>query len=496
VTGTQERGAEERIGRPMSDSRPLSEELDWRGGLGPVRATRIGLQLLAVLDSAHRSGIVHGDISPSRVLLRSDGEVVLSGFGQVGTEPSRQVTDAAYASPEQARRTGACTASDMWALGAVLFAMVEGRPPHQDRITPEETLRAVREEPVPPPPHAGPLVQVIHGLLRDDPKERLTAPVVRQALERILNEGEPVAIRAAPRLPWLRSTYEAWFPSARGGGRHDGRLDGRRGGPLAVAVATLVLGTAVSVVALATTSGLTGRGDDRASDVSPSAPPAGGAAPSLPREDPPPSAPDTPDPPPSSASGKPTPSSPPAAGGGGGGGSYPGPDDPPPGYYRYTSEAGGFTIDLPKGWKRVESGSRFHIKFAAEGDDRNLIVTFGKGPEQDPVEGWKRLVPTIEKLYPGFQRIDGIRRVDYRGWKAADMEWSTAVGKDRLRTLGRGFLVGGGRGFSIRWTTPAHDWNASENKQALRIFLSSFEQTGGSGTSTGGSGTSKDTKGS
>jgi len=472
----------------MSDSRPLSTELDWRGGLDPVRATRIGLQLLAVLDSAHRAGIVHGDISPARVLMRSDGEVVLSGFGQVGTEPSRQVTDPAYASPEQARGTGACAASDMWALGAVLFAMVEGRPPHRGRASPEETLRVIREEPVPPPPHAGPLVQVIHGLLRDDPRERLTAPVVRRALERILNEGEPVPMRAAPRLPWLRTTYEAWFPSTRrgggsggaggGAGGGGGRHGSRRVGPLALALATLVLGTAVSVVALATTSGQ--GGGDRASDASPSAPPAGGAAPSLPREDPPPSAPDTPGPPGSSASEQPPPSSsssPPAAGGGGGGGAYPGPDDPPPpGYYRYTSETGGFSIDLPEGWKRVESGSRFHIKFAAKGDDRNLVVTFGKGPEEDPVEGWRRLIPTIEKLYPGFQRIDDIRRVDYRDWKAADMEWSTAVGSDRLRTFGRGFLVGGGRGFSIRWTTPAHDWNAKENKQALGIFLSSFEK--------------------
>ncbi|MGW2325341.1 protein kinase domain-containing protein [Streptomyces sp. NPDC001700] len=472
----------------MSDSRPLSEELAWRGGLEPVRATRIGLQLLAVLDSAHRAGIVHGDISPARVLLRSDGEVVLSGFGQVGTEPSRQVTDAAYASPEQARATGACAASDMWALGAVLFAMVEGRPPHRSRDSPEETLRVIREEPVPPPPHAGPLVQVIHGLLRDDPRERLTAPVVRQALERILNEGEPVPIRAAPRLPWLRTTYEAWFPSARRGGAHEGGpeggpeggreggREGRRIAPLALALATLVLGTAVSVVALASTSGL-GGGDDRAADPSPSAPPAGGAAPSLPRETPPPSAPDTPRPPGSSAPEQPPPSSsaPPA---GGGGGAYPGPDDPPPpGYYRYTSETGGFSIDLPKGWKQVKSGSRFHIKFAAEGDPRNLVVTFGKGPEEDPVEGWRRLIPTIEKIYPGFQRIDDIRPVDYRDWKAADMEWSTAVGQDRLRTFGRGFLVGGGRGFSIRWTTPAHDWNAKENKQALGIFLSSFEKT-------------------
>lgn len=440
MTGGQEREQEPGSGRPMTGGRPLSQVLDQDGPLEPVRAAAIGLRLLGVLEAAHHKGITHGDLHPARVLLLPDGEIVLTGFGPTGTDPSLPVTDPSYASPEQARGDAGTPASDLWSLGAVLFAMVEGRPPYRDRGWIEATLSAVDQEPVPSSPNAGPLTQSIHGLLRKDPQERLTEPVVRQALERILNQDRPADARTGPRLPWLRGTYESWWPPAC-------KRDGRRVRALAVAVGALALTT--SLVALAASGWLTG-GDDRASGAAPSAPPPRGATPSLPRETPAPSSPS-----PSGAA-----------------------DDPPPGYYRYAGSAG-FSIDLPKGWKRVTSGSRYHLKFAADGDARSLVVTFGKGPESDPVDGWQRLVPSLQKLSPGFQRVDDIRRVDYRGWKAADIEWSSAVGSDQFRTFGRGFLVGGGRGFTIRWTTPADVWNSAENKRALDIFLTSFEETAG-----------------
>lgn len=444
MSGVQELGQEPGSGRPVTGGRPLSELLNEDGPLDPAGAADIGLRLLGVVEAAHGKGIAHGDINPARVLLSPDGEVVLTGFGRVGTDPSLPAGDPSYASPEQARGDAATPATDLWALGAVLFAMVEGRPPYRDRGWVEATLSAVEQEPVPSSPNAGPLAQSIQGLLRKDPQERLTEPVVRQALERILNQDRPADARTGPRLPWLRGDGESWWPPAC-------RRDGRRVRTVAVAVAALVVTT--SVVALAASGRLT-QGDDRASGPAPSAPPPSGATPSGPRETPSPSAPPSP--------------SPSAV-----------PDDPPAGFYRFSSSAGpaGFSIFLPKGWKQVPSGSRYHVKFGADGDARNLVVTFGKGPESDPVDGWQRLVPSLEKLSPGFQRVDEIRRVDYRGWKAADIEWSSAVGSDPFRTFGRGFLVGGGRGYTIRWTTPADESDSAENKRALDTFLTSFEET-------------------
>ncbi|CAM5264797.1 non-specific serine/threonine protein kinase OS=Streptomyces griseomycini OX=66895 GN=FHS37_003609 PE=4 SV=1 [Streptomyces griseomycini] len=49
-----------------------------------------------------------------------------------------------------------------------------------------------------------------------------------------------------------------------------------------------------------------------------------------------------------------------------------------------------------------------------------------------------------------------------------------------MRTFGRGFLLGGGRGFSLRWTTPAADWEESASREALRTFLRTFRPASGS----------------
>ncbi|MEU8824128.1 serine/threonine protein kinase [Streptomyces sp. NPDC048636] len=460
MTGANQPAQGAQAVRPDTDRRPLSELLDREGRLEIHRAAGIGLRLLDVLNAAHVKGITHGDLNPARLMLLSDGEIVLSGFGTTGTDHSR-VTDPAFAAPEQVRGGPATPASDLWSLGAILFAMVEGHPPHPDWSGLDTTK-------------AGPLTQVIHGLLRPESTSRLTEPLVRQALERVLYQPPPEETRPTARLPWLHGTCEALWPR---GHRREGR-NVRRG---VVVAAGIALATVASMVALASTGALSG-GNSAGSAPTRTARPPDVAQPSLPREPtpskttPPPSpsspaAPSDPSGPPASA----TPSDPPSSGGSGGGG-----DDEAGDFVRFTAEKEGFSIDVPKGWKRVESGSPFHVKFAPtdEDDDRNLVVTFGQGSEDDdPVEVWESLVPSLEKYSPGFQRVDDIRRVEYRDWKAADMIWSSAVGDDSFLTFGRGFLVGGGRGFSIRWTVPADDTASPENQKALNTFLTSFEET-------------------
>ncbi|WP_432587945.1 serine/threonine protein kinase [Streptomyces sp. HD1123-B1] len=448
--------------RPDTDRRPLSELLDREGRLEPGRAAGIGLSLLDVIGAAHLKGITHGDLNPARLLLLPDGEIVLSGFGATGKSASGPATDPAFASPEQVRGDGATPESDLWSLGAILFVMVEGHPPHPDWSGLDVT-------------RAGPLTQVIQGLLRADPTARLTEPLIRQALLRALEHDRPPAeTRTTAWLPWLHGTCEALRPRGH-------RLEGRRGRPKAVIAAGIALVALASAVALASTGALSGGDDDRATAPTRSASPPDAPRPSLPREptpstSPSPSSPAEPSTP-ASPSAPASPSKPPGKGGGGGDG---GDRDGSLAFVRFTAEEEGFSIDIPKGWKRVESGSRFHVKFAPQDEDdgRDLVVTFGRGSEDDdPVEVWKSLVPSLEKLTPGFQRIDEIRRVDYRDWKAADMTWSSAVGGDPFRTFGRGFLVGGGRGFSIRWTTPADEADSTENERALGIFLKSFAET-------------------
>src|SRR4051794_753371 len=122
------------------DGAPLNEVVVQQGTFNYVRAARIGLQLLDVLDAAHHEGITHGELSPGQVFLRDRGPIVVTGFGLAGTTLAPRLTAPSYASPEQARDERIGPAADLWALGAILYTMLEGRAPFRDRDRPEATL--------------------------------------------------------------------------------------------------------------------------------------------------------------------------------------------------------------------------------------------------------------------------------------------------------------------------------------------------------------------
>ncbi|MFD5762894.1 serine/threonine protein kinase, partial [Streptomyces sp. NPDC127044] len=116
-------------------ARPEGVPLSALLGHGPVdyvRAARIGLGVLDVLGAAHQEGITHGDLSPGQVWVEERGGVTVAGFGLMGASASPRVTAPSYASPEQARGEGGGPATDLWALGAIMYEMVEGRPAIRD----------------------------------------------------------------------------------------------------------------------------------------------------------------------------------------------------------------------------------------------------------------------------------------------------------------------------------------------------------------------------
>ncbi len=178
------------------------------GPLSPARAARIGQGILAALQAAHQAGVLHRDVKPANILLGPDGRVVLTDFGIARAVDSPALTSAgvligspSYLSPERARGGAAGQAGDLWALGASLYAAVEGRPPF-DRGRALASLTAVVTDAPDPSRHAGPLWPVISGLLRKDPAERLNAAEVERMLRRIAEEA-PADGRAmaAPRIP-------------------------------------------------------------------------------------------------------------------------------------------------------------------------------------------------------------------------------------------------------------------------------------------------------
>ncbi|MFG2522708.1 serine/threonine-protein kinase [Streptomyces sp. NPDC048527] len=181
----------------LVEGKSLAEQIREDGLLEPRRAAEVGLAILDVLRAAHREGILHRDVKPSNVLIAEDGRVVLTDFGiaQVEGDPSITSTGMlvgapSYISPERARGHKPGPAADLWSLGGLLYASVEGVPPY-DKGSAIATLTAVMTEPVDPPKNAGPLEKVIYGLLAKDPEQRLDDAGARALLNDVLHAPEP-----------------------------------------------------------------------------------------------------------------------------------------------------------------------------------------------------------------------------------------------------------------------------------------------------------------
>ncbi|MBD0842918.1 serine/threonine-protein kinase [Streptomyces sp. TRM68416] len=425
---------------------PLGEVLAGHGTLNYARAARIGLELLEVLEAAHAQGITHGELSPGQVYVRDRGPVVVTGFGLAGATLAPRLSAPAYASPEQARDERIGPAADLWALGALLYTMLEGRPPFRDRGRPEATLKGVDRLPLRTPVRSGPLTRAVQGLLRKDSRERLTRPVVRETLLRALDEEpEPVP---EPRLRGRCLASPGWSRRAMVGGT-------------ALAVIT------VAGAALAVTGGLPDGSDPSASGTKPR--PAPSATPS-----------------PQSPSGTLTPSGTPAPSGSPSGqpSATPSPSPSPSrtalpaGFARYDAPEG-FSVTVPEGWRPLRtdrvSDLAYRVTLGAEGDPRTLAVTYSERVGPDPVTVWRDVEPSLKRA-GDYRRIGKIRATTHRGREAAEMEWLTGTGDNRVRTFGRGFLIGDNRGYSLRWTAPAADWDDASNRRALGLALNSFRE--------------------
>ncbi|MEU5535517.1 protein kinase [Streptomyces sp. NPDC020362] len=427
------------------DGTPLGELLDREGPFNPVRAARIGLDILDVLQAAHDEGITHGELSPGQVFVREGGSVVVAGFGLAGTTLVPRLTAPSYASPEQARDERIGPAADLWALGAILYTSVEGRPPFRDRGRPDATLKAVDRLPLRTPLRTGPLTQSVQGLLRKNSRERLTRPVVREALTRVLAEDADQDWSPAP-APRLRGAYAAMGLGGPGRSRR------------AMAVGTVLAVLTVTAAVLAATHHLPGtstasaaprasvtatpgeRTEHNGPGPSPSNSPSGGSSPSA----------------------RPSPAPSPAL---------------PAGYHHYTAPEG-FLVALPDDWKRLTTARAadhaYRVTFGTSGNSPTLAVTYSERVGPDPVAVWRDDVePGLEQL-PGYRRVGTVRATTYQGHKAADLEWLSGTGGTQVHTLGRGFLLGGHRGFSLRFTTPAGAWADAANRLALKTFLATF----------------------
>lgn len=217
------------------------------GTLDPREAARIGLAVLDALMAAHAIGILHRDVKPDNVMLGTGDRVVLTDFGIAQVEGEQQLTETGafvgspeYISPERVLGQRPGPESDLWSLGVVLYAAVEGMSPYRRSHTPATLQAVLSAEPQVPARGTGAFGTLVMQLLRKDPAARPPAAEVRRTLQQL----------ASPAPAQATSAYGTTVSASGGGGSkwvppvlHRNRVAqfALGGGALAVAVSLVLI---------------------------------------------------------------------------------------------------------------------------------------------------------------------------------------------------------------------------------------------------------------
>ncbi|WP_211589174.1 serine/threonine-protein kinase [Microbispora sp. H11081] len=481
----------EEDGRPwivmqLVQSRSLGQVLREQGPLPPARVAAIGLQVLDALCTAHAAGVLHRDVKPENVLLKGETRVVLTDFGiatmpeETGLTMTGGITGTpAFIPPERLNGHPATPESDLWSLGATLYAAVEGRTPF-DRNSAVATMAAVLHDDPAPPRRAGALTPVLEGLLRKDPARRIGATEAAALLDAAVSAGrEPVPPGPPPPYgpqPYSAPTYGSQpygaqqysaqqysaqqysaqqysaqqysAPTAPPGGHAAPTAPGppaaRRGSAGRTTLFVLLPLLLVVVLAVGGWYGYSRQ--------------AGGIA----AEEPTPAEHD------------PTAEAP-----------RPSPSDAPsprrstttasglPSGWKFHRDRLGFSIALPSGW--VPFGREAtRVRFRHPSGRDYLQVDLTPWDTTDPVAALRQVEAASTKMgyLRGYERI-GITRGTYLDVPAADWEFTHTTDAGRVRVLDRAFRTEDGRCIALYWQAADSRWTTGLSY--FRIFERTFQ---------------------
>ncbi len=202
--------------------RSLSQIIKQDGALDPAVVADIGAQVAGGLSALHADGIIHRDVKPGNVLIREDGVAKISDFGIARTAGDATLTQAGYLtgtpsyfSPALARGAEPTPADDVWALGAALFAAVEGHSPYAQRKNPMEVLHEINAGEVPRPQRAEFLAPALERMLDRDPVSRWSMADAGHTLRRLAEAHRPDATLAQTRSEAPAYVPEPSAPPAR-----------------------------------------------------------------------------------------------------------------------------------------------------------------------------------------------------------------------------------------------------------------------------------------
>lgn len=187
----------------LIEGRGLNSVVSEDGPLPLEQVADIGVQALDALRHAHAAGVLHRDIKPSNIMITEDGLAVLTDFGIATLEGESRLTQTGgligtpgYLAPEQVQDRYVGPESDLWALGATLYYIAEGRPAYKKSTTAATALAPVTSDPD-PPERSQPLWPVIAGMMRRDPEQRTALAEAHAQLA----EFDPSAAQPMPPQP-------------------------------------------------------------------------------------------------------------------------------------------------------------------------------------------------------------------------------------------------------------------------------------------------------